>query len=232
MKSLYQNAQNAGYWYPRLTLFALETILLVISSWMLFLDGTEVLNTVFHWNLTHGNAGRNLLLFILILIVFVRMKFTMFYLLRRAMPWQEAFSVPAAFSLYYIVIPLLSLTRNKPLNGWDIVFAVIFVTGSIFNSHSEWLRHLWKQKPEHKGKLYTGGYFRYSVHINYFGDVLWVLAMALTAWNAWALLVPLWLVCFFAFYNIPMLDKYLAEKYDNDFEHYRKKTKTFISFIF
>lgn len=86
-------------------------------------------------------------------------------------------------------------------------------------------RHLWKQKPEHKGKLYTGGYFRYSVHINYFGDVLWVLAMALTAWNAWALLVPLWLVCFFAFYNIPMLDKYLAEKYDNDFEHYRKKQK-------
>ena len=230
MKTLYN--QNTGYWYPRLTLFTLETIILAIAGWLLFFDGAEVLNAVFHWNLTNGDPGRNLLLFILILIVFVRMKFTMFFLLKRPMPWAEAFSVPTAFSLYYIVIPLLSLFHNKPLNGWDIVFVIIFVIGSFFNSHAEWLRHLWKQNPEHKGKLYTGGYFRYSIHINYFGDVLWVLAMALVAWNAWALLVPLWLFCFFAFYNIPMLDKHLAEKYGADFEHYRKKTKTFIPYIY
>lgn len=35
MKTLYN--QNTGYWYPRLTLFMLETIILAIAGWLLFL---------------------------------------------------------------------------------------------------------------------------------------------------------------------------------------------------
>ncbi|MCU6707275.1 DUF1295 domain-containing protein [Paenibacillus sp. J5C_2022] len=230
MKTLY--SQHNSYWYPRLTLMTLELIIMAIAAWLLFFDGHEVLNNLFHWKLTSGNPGRNTLLFIMIVIVFVRMKFTMFYLLRRPMPWQEALTVPAAFSLYYVVIPVLSLMHDKPLGGWDIGFAILFIIGSLFNSHAEWLRHVWKQDPANRGKLYTGGYFRYSMHINYFGDVLWVLAMALVAWNGWALLIPLWLFCFFAFFNIPMLDKHLAQKYGEPFEQYRKRTKTFVPFLY
>jgi hypothetical protein len=34
MKTLYN--QNTGYWYPSLTLFTLETIILAIAGWLLF----------------------------------------------------------------------------------------------------------------------------------------------------------------------------------------------------
>ncbi|HSH67141.1 MAG TPA: DUF1295 domain-containing protein [Bacteroidia bacterium] len=96
---------------------------------------------------------------------------------------------------------------------------------------SELQRHYWKKKPENKGKLFTSGLFRYSMHINYFGDVLWVSAYAIITLNPYAILVPAFLFSFFAFYNVPALDKYLAERYAGQFDEYKKKTKKLVPFV-
>ena len=69
------------------------------------------------------------------------------------------------------------------------------------------------------------------MHINYFGDLLWVLGYAFVTNNLYSFLIPLFLFCFFYFYNIPKLDAYLAERYQDAFEEYRRKTKRFIPFV-
>jgi len=45
-------------------------------------------------------------------------------------------------------------------------------------------------------------------------------------------IVPVFLFCFFAFYNAPELDKYLKEKYGKEYDQYAGKTKMLIPFIF
>ena len=102
----------------------------------------------------------------------------------------------------------------------------------VLNSAGEILRNQWKKSPENIGKIYTDGFFKYSRHINYFGDLLWVIAYAMITKNVWSISIPIFLFSFFAFYNAPKLDKYLKEKYGNDYDEYAKKTKMLIPFIY
>lgn len=95
----------------------------------------------------------------------------------------------------------------------------------MLNTGSELMRDNWKKNPENKGKLYTTGLFKYAMHINFFGDLLWVTAYAIVTRNGYSLLIPAFLFCLFAFYNIPKLDRYLAAKYGKAFDEYRKKLK-------
>lgn len=156
----------------------------------------------------------------------------MLFLLKRKIPLEEAFSVLLAFALYYVGFALLVLDTSIALDGWDGIGVFLFVSGSFINTTAELQRHFWKQKPENTGKLFTRGFFRYSMHINYFGDLLWVTGAAVVTRNLWAAIIPLLIFCFFAFYNIPKLDAYLADKYKEKFLAYKKKTKKFIPFIY
>ena len=148
------------------------------------------------------------------------------------MSWEEAFSIPFAFALYYIGFPLFAGASHGGFAVLGIIGIFLFAAGSAINTGSELLRDQWKKDPAHKGKLYTEGLFRYSMHVNYFGDLLWVTGLALITGNLWSLTVPGLLFCFFAFYNAPMLDKHLAEKYGKEFEEYRSRTKKIIPFIY
>ncbi len=156
----------------------------------------------------------------------------MFYLIKRKIPWEEAFSIPFAFALYYIGFAMLGYTCRTELGFIDDIAIALFLSGSYLNTGSELARDKWKKDPANKGKLYTIGLFRYSMHINYFGDLLWVIAYAIVTRNIYSVFIPVFLFSFFAFYNIPKLDKYLAGRYGKQFEEYSKRTKKFIPFIF
>lgn len=175
---------------------------------------------------------RNTINFIFSCVIFLRLSFMMFFLLRRKIPLEETFSIPSAFALYYIGFALFTINSNTPIQGADYLGIALFVIGCFVNTYSEVQRHIWKRRPENKGKLYTGGLFRYSMHINYFGDVLWVTGYALISRNVWSVTIPIFLFSFFVFYNIPKLDQYLRLKYKNEFEKYSSKTKHFIPFIY
>lgn len=165
---------------------------------------------------------------ILIAITFIRLNCMMFFWLPRGISWKEALGNSTAFALYYIVFPVLAIWGSTKLAwiGW-----ILFIIGSFINSTSELLRKPFKDNPANKGKLYTGGLFKYAVHINYFGDVLWVLGFALVTGNLWSLLIPLMLLSMFVFSYIPTADKYLAGHYGQAFTDYNKKTKSLIPFI-
>jgi len=216
----------------KLTIFILEIILLWIAYLIMF-GGWNV--TISEWigvSATSQSLDRKIIIFIFSVIVFIRISGMMFFWLRRKIPWEESISIPFAFALYFIGFAVFALTSDKAINWFDYLGIFIFLSGSFLNTFSEIQRDIWKKKPENKGKLYTKGLFGWSMHINYFCDVLWVSAYAMLTRNWYAAIIPVWLFCFFAFFNIPKLDKYLAEKYKTQFETYKAKTKKIIPFIY
>lgn len=216
----------------KIVIHIMEIILLWLSYWILFQSGGNWVEN--HLGITNsvGNNDRRIIIFVFNLIIFIRMAYMMLFLLERKIPWEESISVPMAFALYFIGFPIFVLSVSKPIDGLDYFAIAIFVSGCVLNSGGEILRNSWKKKPENKSKIYTKGFFKYSRHINYFGDILWVIAYAGITKNVWAVTIPVFLFIFFAFYNAPKLDKYLKEKYGNDYNEYAKKTKMLIPFIY
>ena len=217
--------------YPqKIILTTLEIIIIGFSYWILFANGY---NKIFSpTNPLVGNSIRHIIIFIFNIVVFLRILVTTFSLIKRRIPWEEAFSIPIAFALYYIGFALLGYKSSQPIGIIEIVAILLFLFGSFLNTGSELARDVWKRNPYNKGQLYTIGLFKYSMHINYFGDLLWVSAYALVTRNWYSISIPIFLFCFFAFFNIPKLDAYLKSKYGNQFDEYRKNTKKFIPFIY
>ena len=181
---------------------------------------------------TDPSPLRSGLLVASMIVVVLRILFTMTFLLKRGMNWDEAGGIPFAFFLYFVVYGILArLTDSTP--GWAVYLGVaLFIGGSVLNTGSELARHFWKKKPEHKGKLYTTGAFGLARHINYTGDILWIAGMALITGNWFSCIVVVLMFCFFAFFNGPMLDRYLASKYGSQYDEWAKSTRSLIPGIF
>ncbi|MBS1574813.1 MAG: DUF1295 domain-containing protein [Bacteroidetes bacterium] len=173
-----------------------------------------------------------MVIFVFSVITFFRFLFMMTVLLKRAIPWEESFSIPFGFVLYFAGFSLFVLPTSKPIDVIDILGIFLFVAGSALNTGGEILRYRWKKNPDNKGKIYTGGFLKYSRHINYFGDILWVTAFAIITRNWYAVTIPVFLFCMFAFYNAPKLDKYLRQKYGKGYDDYANKTKMLIPFLY
>lgn len=202
-----------------------------ISYWILFQKGGLLFEK--HLSIYEAsNISRRVIIFTFNMVIFIRIGFMMFFLLKRKIPWEESFGVPFAFALYYIGYSILVLYSSAPLNWLDYFAIALFVFGCTLNTGGEFLRNRWKNNPLNKGKIYTKGFFKYSRHINYFGDILWVTAYAIITKNWYSAIIPLLLFCAFAFYNAPKLDKYLKSKYGKGYEEYARKTKMLIPFIY
>lgn len=164
-------------------------------------------------------------------IIFLRLNAMMFVWLPRGIGWSEALGNSLAFALYYLGFPWL-LIHGGGFVLWPYLLGLLFfVGGSALNTTAELLRKPFKNDPRNAGKLYRGGLFKYAIHINYLGDVLWVLGCALVTGNPYALLVPLLLLALFVFSYIPTADRYLAQKYGTAFTDYQRETKELIPFI-
>lgn len=218
---------RSASWPQKSIILAAEVALIGVSYGVLFGDWLQGIRAF-------GEAPslpRNVALFTFNIIVFTRFLLTLFVFLRRQIPWEEAFSVPAAFGLYLLGFPLLAMPASVVWGFWETLGVVLFGVGSFINSYSEYQRHRFKLRKENDGKIYTGGLFRYSMHINYFGDLLWVAGYACLTHNTWSALVPAVLFCFFQFYNVPKLDAYLRERYGEAFANYERRTKRLVPFV-
>lgn len=216
----------------KIMIHVLEVILLWLSFWILFQSGGAWVENNLHIHNASEYTGRRMIIFIFSVSTFLRFAYMMMVLLKRAIPWEESLSVPFAFALYFVGFALFALPTAIPIDSIDILGIILFVTGSVLNTGGEILRDQWKKKPENKGKIYTGGFFKYSRHINYFGDILWVTAYAIITRNWYAVSIPVFLFCLFAFYNAPKLDKYLQGKYGKGYDDYAGKTKMLIPYIY
>lgn len=216
----------------KIVIHLLEILLLWLSFWILFQNGGTWVESKFAMDNAADQLDRRILIFIFNVVTFARLGYMMVVLLKRKIPWEESISVPFAFALYYIGFSLFVLPTAKPLDIVDFLAIALFIVGSVLNSGGEILRDKWKRNPENQGKIYTAGFFRYARHINYFGDILWVIAYAVVTRNWYAAIIPAFLFCFFAFYNAPKLDSYLKRKYGTDYDSYASRTKMLVPFIF
>ncbi len=211
----------------KLVIVLAEAALIGVSCWVLFGDGLRGVRAFG----ADPSELRNVSLFAFELVVFARFFLTLFVFLKRKIPWEETLSIPMAFGLYLLGFPLMARPSSVPFGALEICGIVLFVVGSFLNTFSEYQRHRWKAREENRGKLYTGGLFAISMHINYFGDLLWVSGFACVTHNAYASLVPAFLFAFFYFFNVPKLDAYLKERYGDSFSAYARRTKKLVPFV-
>lgn len=216
----------------KMVIHLLEILFLVLSYWLLFGIGGTRIADLLHFNNVSNEIVRRTLIFAFNVIIFLRLGYMMVFLLKRKIPWQESISVPFAFALYYIGFSLFVLPTQHAIDWIDYLAIALFLIGCVLNTGGEVMRNIWKKNPANKGKIYTKGLFKYSRHINYFGDLLWVTAYAMMTRNWWSVFIPAFLFCFFAFYNAPMLDKHLAAHYGEGYKDYARKTKMLIPFIY
>ena len=217
---------------PRLVFLANQMLSVALVGWFLLGDGYATLDRWLGLRWTPGDTGRRMLLFAFAVGYLLRLAFTLFYLLRRRMGWQEAWGNSLIMYVIHFLLDVLGGRVTAPLGPFDAVAVLLFLAGSAITTGSELQRHLWKQQPEHQGQLYTGGLFRWARHINYFGELVSWSGYALLAHHPAAAAVPAAMLGGFVFYNVPLLDGYLARRYGPAFDAYAARTKKLIPFLY
>ncbi|MFP4385549.1 MAG: DUF1295 domain-containing protein [Spirochaetia bacterium] len=213
---------------------------IVIIIWLVFQALILTLLASLLFSNTRGNSDTNLLnidtrslIFIgACIILLARLGVTALVLLPRRMSISEAVIVGLWSAVIYTTLTFATLVNDRPFGLPGIIGIVFFLLGSFVNSFSEFQRKRFKDDPVNKGRLYQDGLFSLSMHINYFGDILWSIGLALIAGTLWGFIIPVLMIIMFIFIHIPRLDSHLAEKYDSQFREYKKKTKVLIPWIY
>jgi len=207
-------------------------LLIMIVFWILFEEGLLTVSSWLGKSWVPGNLTRRIFLFITSSVLFFRWGLTNFYLLKRKMTWAEILVVSIELVLIHLTYNILGGLVTNPIGIIEFIGIGLFVIGSYLNTGSEIMRLKWKKDPENKGRIYDQGLFKYSMHINYFGDVVWATGLALISGSIWIFLIPLYMSCGFIFLHIPRLDKHLKERYGTQYELYASKTKKLIPYIY
>ena len=216
----------------RITLAIFVGIWIALAGWLLLGGGLSLVSHWFPWIGRAGDPLRRVLLFAGFAIYYLRILFTEFLFLRRGVSWSEVWTV-APWLLFIIVLLCLSGGTNpQSLGIAGIVGVVLFILGSWMNSYAEYARHVWKQQAENRGRLYTGGLFRYSRHPNYLGDLLSFSGLCLISGTWITVIVPLLMLAGFVFVNIPVLDSHLHDHYGSAFDDYARHTRKLIPFVY
>lgn len=156
----------------------------------------------------------------------------MFVFLQRKISWFEGGLVSVLFFMMFYIFVVSAGSHPEPIGLIDIVGIFLFLVGSYINTMADYQRFAWKRKNENKGRLYTLGLFKYSMHINYFGDAITYIGLALITLEMLCLFISIGIIVNFLVIQIPMLDKHLSKKYGNDFTEYSRITKKFIPFVY
>ena len=151
---------------------------------------------------------------------------------QRKMYWIEAIVIANIMPWIFPYIAYTSGRYSKAIGLIEFVGITLFLTGSYLNSGSEFLRYSWKKKRENAGRIYTGGFFKHAMHINYFGDIVLFTGMAMIAHQFQLLFIPISMAFIFIVILIPLKENYLREKYGDEFISYASNTKKLIPLIF
>jgi len=216
----------------RLTLAISLACCAVIACWLLFAGGIAILGSSLSHHWPSGNPVRRAALAIALTIYFIRVLFTEFRFLKRGISWTEVLTIAPWVLILYALLALAGGTNQAPFAAPAIAGAALFVLGSWMNSWAEHQRHAWKQRPENRGKLYTGGLFRLVRHPNYLGDLISFSGLCLMAGRWFTVFIPALMLCGFVFANVPALDAHLAEHYGASFRAYARKTRKLIPFLY
>ena len=192
----------------------------------------DLLINLLKYEKVEGNIYRQIIILSCCLIYFFRFTICMFVFVRRKISWFEGGLVSFLFFMMFYLFVVSAGSHTEPIGLIDIVGIFLFLAGSYINTLADYQRFAWKREMENKGRLYTKGLFKYSMHVNYFGDSVSYVGLALITLELVCLFVSIGIVVNFIVIQIPMLDKHLSKKYGDEFDDYAKQTKKFIPFVY
>ena len=201
------------------------------TLWLMFAD-YAITSTWLKQHQLSGDLVRRILIASCLIIYFVRLQGTIWIFQKRKWTWLETMTITVLMSFVLYVFAKVGGNNKQVVGVVELIGIVLYLSGSYINTHSEYLRHVWKLKEENRGRLYTKGLFSLSMHINYFGDIVLFTGLALITHSLSMLVIPLIMGVNFVFNIIPSLDRYLEKKYTDEFRNYSKKTKKFIPLIY
>ena len=216
----------------RITLAVLLGSCVALAWWLLFGGGIVLVGSWLGSSWPLGGLARRACLAAALSVYFVRLLFTEFVFLRRGMSWAEVFTIAPWVLFLFVFLSSAAGTNAAPFGLAAAAGAVLFVFGSWMNSFAEFQRHVWKQSPGNRGKLYTLGLFRYSRHPNYLGDLISFSGLCLFTGRWFTAIVPALMLAGFVFVNIPVLDAHLASRYPADFDAYARRTRKLIPLVY
>jgi steroid 5-alpha reductase family enzyme len=134
--------------------------------------------------------------------------------------------------LVIVAIPII-FANTSAESSWTILDGIglsVWLFGVLFESVGDWQLLTFMRNPANKGKLMTTGFWRYTRHPNYFGEVtlwwgVWLIVCAIP--NGWMTLVGPLTITFLILKvsGIPMLEAHYAGR--ADFEAYKQRTSAF-----
>lgn len=193
---------------------------------------SEWLMNILNFEKVEGNVHRQTVMLVCCIIYFSRFTFGLFVFVQRKISWFEGGLVTILFFMMFYHFCISAGVHPDSIGIIDILGITLFLFGSYINMMSDYQRFSWKRNEANKGQLYTSGLFKYSMHINYFGDAIAYLGLALITYNIVCLCIAVGLVIYFIAFEIPMLDRHLSKKYKHDFAEYARTTKKFVPFIY
>jgi protein-S-isoprenylcysteine O-methyltransferase Ste14 len=216
----------------RITLALFIGLWLALAWWLLLGKGFETIDGWSGLSWRSGDPIRSICLAIALSIYYFRLFFTWFAFLKRGISWKEAFTIIPWVLCIFLTFTICGGTNPTHFGAAAITGLILFIAGSWTNSYAEYTRNRWKQRPENRGHLYTQGWFRYTMHPNYFGDLVSFSGLCLISGRPITFIIPLFMLCGFVFANIPMLDSHLSQRYGAAFAEYAQNTKKLIPYIY
>ena len=153
--------------------------------------------------------------------------------------WQSFFKVflLQGALLWLISAPLLAAQLN-PLSGrltWlDIAGLIVWMIGFFFEAAGDWQLARFKANPANRGKVFSGGVWRFTRHPNYFGDAAqwWgYFLFALAAGGWWSFFSPLLMTFLLVRVSgVTLLEKSLLNSKPG-YQEYVKTTSAFIPWL-
>lgn len=207
------------------------TISVSVSIWLMHMKHLPS----FSWLQPHqisGDPARRAILAACLIIYFVRLQVTVWIFQKRFWTWLETITISILMTVALFAFAKVGGNNEQTVGVIEMVGVLMYLSGSSINTFSEYTRHVWKLKAENRGRLYTGGLFRYAMHINYFGDIVLFTGFSMITDRFGMYLIPFAMTVNFIFNIIPLLDRYLAKKYGDEFKDYSQKTKKLIPLIY
>ncbi|HEX7975013.1 MAG TPA: DUF1295 domain-containing protein [Anaerolineales bacterium] len=142
--------------------------------------------------------------------------------------WGYGLVIWGGLSLYWIA-PWLLMVRGVQAPGWYLALSIgLYSFGLFFHFATDMQKHTeLKLRPGH---LISGGLFRYSRNMNYFGELLIYLGFGLLAMHWLPVVVLLVWVGLVWLPYMRQKDRSLS-RYP-EFAEYRRKTRLFIPYLF
>lgn len=227
---IFKDEYDVSLW-PKCVFMAAISATILVSGYLMLANAERTFSWVGPYEI-RGDFVRRIILMACLVIYYIRLLMTVFVSLKRRMVWTETIVISFLMSLALYSFAKVGGSNQQPIGVIELVGVFLYIVGSYLNTHSEYTRYAWKKNPDNKGRLYTEGLFKYSMHVNYFGDAVLFTGFALITHSIIMLIIPFLVTANFALFIIPSLDKYLGKKYGREFKEYAERTKKFIPMVY